>query len=311
MISGAPAQSRGVALITALLVVALASVAAVAMANRQQLDIRRAANILHGDQATLYARGVETWALQILTRDRKDTQTDHPGEDWATILPPLAVEGGEVSGYIEDMQARFNLNNLTQGNTINEAELVRFRRLLETLDVEPNLANAVIDWIDPNLEPRFPNGAEEDEYLRFEPPYRNANRPLASVSELRLIKGVDGAIYERLAPYVAALPTAATINVNTAPVTVLRSLADGLTESDAESLVEARGEDGFASVEDFLKQDVLAGRTIEAEGLSVNSTYFRVHAETRVGRVGARLVSLVERPSDGPVRVIMRSRAGD
>ena len=46
-------RQRGVALITALLVVALATVAAVAMATRQQLDIRRTGNLLHGEQAYL------------------------------------------------------------------------------------------------------------------------------------------------------------------------------------------------------------------------------------------------------------------
>lgn len=58
-------KQTGVALITAMLVVALASVAAVAMTSRQQLDIRRTGNILHADQAYLYALGGELWAKDL------------------------------------------------------------------------------------------------------------------------------------------------------------------------------------------------------------------------------------------------------
>ena len=90
-LSGLSAQrQRGVALITALLIVALATIAAVAMASRQQLDVRRTANILDGDQAFFYALGVESWARRILVRDQRDGQIDHPGEDWAQLSTPSA-----------------------------------------------------------------------------------------------------------------------------------------------------------------------------------------------------------------------------
>jgi len=89
-----------VALITVLLVVSLATIAAVAMASRQQLDIRRAENLLDADQADLYAQGAEQWAEQLLARDAKRSQVDTLGEDWAKTLPAIPVEGGAIAAAI-------------------------------------------------------------------------------------------------------------------------------------------------------------------------------------------------------------------
>ena len=105
-------HQRGVALLTVMLVVALATTTAVAMASRQQLDIRRTENTLYQGQALMYLYGVESWSMQFLAEDRRDNEIDHNDEDWATRLPPLPVEGGQVQGYIEDLQGRFSLNSL-------------------------------------------------------------------------------------------------------------------------------------------------------------------------------------------------------
>ena len=121
---------RGVALVTALLVVALATVAAVAMASRQQLDVRRTANLLQGDQAYVYAQAVEDWARVVLKRDAKDNQIDKLDDDWAQRLSPIVVPGGQVDGFIIDLQGRFNLNNLVKPDgQLSEPDLKYFQNL--------------------------------------------------------------------------------------------------------------------------------------------------------------------------------------
>ena len=95
---GGSGRQRGVALITAVLVVALAAVAAAAMTTRQTVDVRRAANVMDADQAQLYLLGAEAWAAQVLRRDLKDNKTDSFDDDWAVVLPAQTVEGGAVSG---------------------------------------------------------------------------------------------------------------------------------------------------------------------------------------------------------------------
>jgi len=302
------APQAGVALITALLVVALATVAAVAMATHQQLDTRRTANLLDSDQAYEYALGVETWARLFLVRDARNNQVDDLGEPWAQSVPPLPVTGGQVTGRITDLQGLFNLNDLVDKGKPSAPDMARFQRLLAALDLSPGLAQAVADWIDPDPNPLFPDGAEDNAYLGLKGAYRAANRPMESATELRLVKGFDAKAVNRLLPYVCALPTRTAINVNTAPVPVLQSLANGLSRQDMKALVQARGKDGYKTVQAFLSDPRLAGVKINTENLAVASHYFLIASEADVGGGRVRLYSKVERAQGGKTRVLSRNR---
>ena len=301
-------RQGGVALITALLVVTLATVIAVAMATRQHIDVRLTGNLIHGEQAYAYALGAEAWAQVILRRD--STQSDHDSldEDWATALPPLPVEGGQVSGRIEDLQGRFNLNNLAvKDGKNNDADVAYFRRLLEILKLEPALTDALLDWTDADINVRFPNGAEDENYLLGAIPYRAANRMLVDPSELRLVKGFDANAVRLLEPYVTALPQRTRINVNTAPSVVLLALNQDFTQSDVDAMIAGRGESGYASVADFMRQDALAGREL-GETIDVKSNFFLVHTDVIVGQGQAHLRSLLMRDKNRLPRVLYRTR---
>jgi general secretion pathway protein K len=304
----AGARQRGVALITALLVVSLATMIAVAMATRQHIDVRLTGNLVHGEQAYDYALGAEAWARVILRRD--STQSDHDSldEDWATALPPLPVVGGQVSGRIEDMQGRFNINNLAMKNgKDSEADVAYFRRLLELLKLDPALTDALLDWIDADIDVRFPDGAEDENYLLAPIPYRAANRPLVDPSELRLVKGFDANAVRLLEPYVTALPQRTSINVNTAPPVVLLALNKDLTQSDVDAMIAGRGEKGYPTVQAFMGQGALAGRKLD-EQVDVKSNYFLVHTDVIVGQGEAHLQSLLVRDKGKIPRVISRTR---
>lgn len=304
-----PPRQAGVALLTALLITAIAAVAAVAMAARQQLDLRRTGNVLDADQAYLFTLGVESWAKQILARDRRDGEVDHPEEDWATILPPIAVEGAVVAGRIEDMQGRYNLANLVDAEgRASEEDVQRFRRLLAALDLDEGLADAVVDWIDADLEPRFPNGAEDTVYLGKTPAYRAANALMQSPSELLLVNGFTQEIYNTLAPYVATLPARTPLNVNTASAPLLMALAEGITESDATQLIDERGDKGYPSVDDFLAHPLLKERRQKITDISVSTSYFMIYANARFERSKMDLYSLVARGADARVSVVRRSQ---
>ncbi len=301
-------QQSGVALVTALLVTAIATVTAVSMAARQQLDMRRTANMLGSDQAYLFALGVEEWAKQILVRDRKDGNIDHLKEDWATILPPITVEGALLSGSIEDLQGRYNLNNLVKDGSVSTADVDQFKRLLQALGIDDRIALAVVDWMDADEELGFPDGAEDNEYLGRTPPYRTPNRPMASPSELLLVQGIDRKIYDALAPHVTTLPTRTMINVNTATAPVLMSLLEGMSQSEAEQLIEARGDEGYKDINAFMVQDVLKDKKENIGGISVSSTHFMVSANVRFERAQTQLYSLISRADDTTTQVIMRTQ---
>lgn len=300
-------RQRGVALITALLVVSLVTVIAVTMATRQHIDVRLTGNLLHGEQAYAYALGAESWARIILQRDERQSQYDSLNEDWATALPPLAVEGGQVSGRIEDLQGRFNINNLIgQDGKVSEPDLAYFQQLLQILNLEPALVNALLDWLDADINVRFPDGAEDENYLLGPVPYRTANRPMVSTSELRLVKGFDQNAVQLLEPYVTALPQYTHINVNTAPPAVLLALNKDLTPSDVDALIAGRGDKGYPTVQAFMANDVLAGRKVTAP-VDVKSQYFLVHTDVIVGQAQVHLKSLVLRDK-GKTRTLYRVR---
>ena len=306
-------RQQGVALVTALLVVSLATVAAVAMAARFQVDMRRTGNLLNGEQAYAYAVAAESWAYVILRRDRNESQHDSLDEDWSTALPPIPVEGGFVNGQVEDLQGRFNVNNLVStGGEVDTVQLDYYKRLLDVLGLEPALAPALKDWIDADIDATFPDGAEDDEYLLADVPYRAANRPLVDISELRLVKGYTPEVLVVLEPHVTALPAATVINVNTATPLVLLALHADLEESDVEQLLEARDEelDGepFTDIKAFLASDALAGLELDID-VDVKSDWFNVQTDVSVGRGVARLDSKMLR-SENTLQVVSRTRTG-
>jgi general secretion pathway protein K len=288
------ARERGVALITALLVVALAVVAATAMATRLQVDVRRTANLLHGEQAYAYATAAESWAQVILRQDAAKNNVDSLDEDWASSLPPITVEGGVVSGHVTDLQGHFNVNNLVKNGSPSTPDVQYFKRLLEVLGLDPGLVAALVDWIDPDINPTFPGGAEDDVYLLLDPPYRAANHPLVDISELRLVKGFTPEVVAALLPHVTALPDRTTINVNTATPEVLQALAAGMSAQDVQTLIAARQQQPFGTIAQFKSNDALAGRAIDVD-IAVNSQWFGADIEVLVGSGRARLFSVLHR----------------
>jgi len=313
MMSGS--RQSGVALLTALLVVALATVAAVSMATRQQLDMRRTGNLLHSEQAWAYALGAESWARVILARDARDSKVDNLGEDWAVQVPASFVEGGSVIGRVIDLQGRFNVNSLVVNGEADVAAVDRYKRLLRTLELNESLADALVDWLDTDINSRFPGGAEDETYQSLLPAYRTANRLMVDISELRLVKGYDRKVMGKLlgggssgAPFVTALPEPTQINVNTASAEVLTTLAKGLSISDGAAIIEARGENGFEKVTDLLQLPVLSGQQQpDPQSLAIQSQWFLLVSEADVGQGRVRLASLIQRTTLA-TKVIRRQR---
>jgi len=302
----ARASQRGVALVTAVLVVAIGTIIAVNLMWQGTLDLRRAEASLAADQGLLYLQGAEAWAGDILRQDLVDSpESDHLGEQWAFELPPLPIDGGVIVGRLEDLQGRFNLNNLVGADGM-ESELMRrqFERLLLLVEADPALAGAVVDWLDPDTEQRFPTGGEDVAYSDVDPPYRTANSMITSSSELMAITGFDRETYQRLAPYVTVLPRGTKINVNTASNVVLASLSDDIDLGLADSLIEERAGAEFldidATFEGLVEPDVLQ----EIDGIS---EHFLLTATVTLGSNQLTMRSVLQRDRSGITRAVFRS----
>lgn len=301
---------RGAALITALLIVALATMTATAMAYRMQLDLRRAGNLDALERGYQYARGLEAWALAALREDaRASAGRDSRQEPWAHALPVIELEQGRLQGRMEDLDGRFNVNNLFVGGARRSLQIQRFRRLLLALELNPDLSETLADWLDPDPLADT-DGAEDGTYLRAQPPYRAGNRPLAEVSELRLIAGFDGDVFRVLEPHVAALPVAATptlINLNSATVPVLMSLDEAIGRDAAERLHQD-GNANFGSLTEFYSHPAIATLNLPLLAyVGLDSRYFLAHGVIEVDQRLQRYSSLIEQGGRG-FAVIQRSQ---
>ena len=304
-------HQRGIALITAMLVVSLAVIAATAMLGFTHLAIFRSNALLETERANWYADGVDAWVKTILLRDAEDNQYDALTDVWASPIDYLPIDQGFMSGGVIDMQGRFNLNNLGLSDLQTYPEYAQqFERLLANIQgIDPfaasALAPAIRDWIDSDQEPTGGDGAEDSEYQRLTPPYRTAGRPMQSVTELMAVRGMTREIYQRLLPYVCALPEVTAINVNTAPEPVLFSLM-ATPSNGLKDFATNRATQPAENISDFDEQAQL-GANDAGNSATVSSRYFQLEAQATVGNSRVAIYSLYLRPSTGTPQVLARS----
>lgn len=307
-------RQRGVALITAVLIVALATILAVNVGFRGMLDQRRSATLYALDQGYEIALGAEAWAADFLRRDAQESKTDHLGETWAKPLPPLPIEAGTVEGRIEDQQGRFNLNNLSfRDGTTNPEAVKQLERILVTLQLEPAWASTMADWIDQDTQPGFPDGAEDSVYTGQDPAHLAANMPVTRVSELMVLPGFGAERYAKLKPYVTALPVGTALNVCTAPGIVLDALSENTREFglNPQDLADRRKDACFPTLDDL--RGSLGTETYDKlkNSLTESSGYFRATVWVTIGTTQFTLYSLLARGGTGTVRPQLRSFGSD
>jgi general secretion pathway protein K len=299
-------RERGVAVITAILVVAISASAATLMLAQQSAMVDQAMLVASRAQADLYARAGLDWARGVLQQDaRTGEKVDFPGEAWAKPIAALPVERALVSGSITDEQGKFNLNNLVRDNARSQPDFAAFQRLLASLGLAPELAEAVLDWIDADSDLAGANGAETQYYLALRKPYRAANAAMMQVEELYQVRGFDAATVAKLRPYVSALPGNTPVNVNTAPNAVLLALLPDLDERiQAQSKVRdakpLRGKDDIKR---------WAGRALtaaEEERLDVASGYFYVRVQVAQDDVELSTDALVARGAQARPTLLWR-----
>lgn len=346
------AHQSGVAIITAILVIALGTVSIVSITANQQLDMQRERNEGLIQQARAFGVSGERFASALLFRDIQNElrgNSDSLDDDWAQTIPPVPIDNASIEGCVVDMQGRFNLNNLVdlEGNVL-PAYSVQFRRLLQELNIEASKADAVIDWIDPDINFTAPEGAEDDFYTSLEIGYRTANAPFVSVSELQLVKGFSSTVeqeaedYLLLLPHIAALPVESgptPVNVNTATPEVLASFSDEVKPNAADlSRWETGAYEDYPECEDIFDLDpdealqTLAGdsrdltpyETIDEfiqdvalteedavvadVAIDVRSNYFQVRIDVEAEGIVLSQFTLLERDDAGKTRVVSRSR---
>ncbi|TAK83879.1 MAG: general secretion pathway protein GspK [Betaproteobacteria bacterium] len=270
-------KHRGVAVVLAMGVVALAAIAAAAMLASQGTWSRRAELTSEHVQAQALAQAGVDWARAVLSDDRRSSGVDHLGEPWALRLPPVPVDNGELAGQIEDQQGAFNLNNLLKNGAVSPPYVQQFRRLLRILDLPDALADA----------------------------YLAAGRPLIDAAELATVPGFDEAVRARLRPFITALPRFTAVNVNTASPEVLATVIEGLDLDAARELVAQRGRAYFRDRAEFLAQ-LPPGAVAGANDVATGSDFFQASVRVTIGGAQARGTALLARQGAGWPAVVWR-----
>jgi len=319
-----PGRQRGVALIIALVLVALATILASKLSFDGFLERRRTLSVLAAEQALQFGMGAEALAADVLAQDlQNNPQQATLAAPWAQPTQPLPItpadspEGepiGTLQGSLEDMQGRFNLNNLAAVTTDGKQDprpLKQFQRLLVSVGLEPKWAALARDWIDADDVPGSPDGAEDQIYTSQIPPYRTGNYPMMSPSELMNLPGFGADRYRKIAPYVTALPSAIVpVNVCTAPALVLESLADNLSGEYSRSpqvLADGRKTGCFPDLPTF--RNILGAAAVAqlAGQFDSKSSFFRLTTRITLGTAEFTLYSLLMRGNGGKVTPLLRS----
>lgn len=293
-------DQRGVALVTAMFVIAIVATLAAFLAVSQQVWLRQAQNLADLGQADGITRGAIELAGIALVEDAKLTKIDTLAEKWNEPIV-LPVEGGFVTIQAKDAQGQFNLNNLVTGpagsRVPNPTEIGVFEQLLLELGLDASLKGALIDWLDSDSNVDPGGGAEDLEYASQPTPYRTANQALESVDELKRVKGFTPEVIDKLRDYVIALPSdrgVIPLNVNTADsktiAAVMRIPAAALESATGNNSIRE-----FASATDF---DKLFPGTPQNRGKhDVLTNFFIVKVRSTVGRITRSTEALVERNS--------------
>jgi len=316
-------RQKGLALVSVILIFAIATVIMTAMRNRQAIDVQRSTNLQLMQQARTYAMAIEDLAKTALKMDYDNTpDVDSLKEVSQLNIPsaPIGKSGYSISAKLIDAQSRFNLNNLQPDVSNPALQLARFKNLLNDLGLDPGIAERTSQFMDEKSQ-------IDTTYMSLEKnPYRASYKPFKHTSELMLIEGVDLEAYYKLEPFISALPSTATLNINTASAKVIAALATSWNESNANEVISKRTDDGFATVDDFWNMPALeefknSGNGSDSDSdnnsnatnkwdkadFSVNSAYYEVFAEVAFEDTRVTVEYLIYRdPASGEMHTYYR-----
>ena len=310
-------SQRGIALLTILVMVALATILAATIAKRQTNTSENTGYLMRQDQSLLYAKSAEAFFSELLIQDSDNGgNIDHLQENWAKPMPAFPVEDGFVSGRLLDESGKFNLNNLLKADgSVDDSARRWFEKLLQRVGLPAELSQAVIDWQDADDETTGAMGAESNYYQGLDPSYLASNTKFHQVEELKLVRGFEGKNYDLIAPYVTALPEATKININTAAPLLLASIDPKIDVKTVEQELKVKQAEltYFNSVEDLWKLNAFSGiepqnKTDAVAWLDNKSNYFTAQIEVVLSERKRQFTSAIMR-KDKQVTVYSRRLA--
>ncbi|WP_354623471.1 type II secretion system minor pseudopilin GspK [Psychromonas sp. MME2] len=286
-------KQNGIALITVLLILAIMVTIAATMTGRLTLSLKRTEGLAFSQKAYWYGQSAISLGTMILNQDIGDSDVISLDQIWATPGMIFPLENGNFAGEIKDLRSCFNINSLAEQdkNNITALGVRQFQSLLEAIGLNDYsaemIAQSTRDWIDSDDQASALQGAEDSHYQGLAVPLLAANNFMVDLTELRSVQGVSKNIYEKIAPYLCAIPAnEQNINVNTVSLDhpeILYALFKpdhDFTISDFKQLLEDRPISGWNNISDFFAMDLFNGVAISEKQkgqLSVSSDFFQLN----------------------------------
>ncbi len=291
---------RGVALLAALwLVVAIATVA---LQFSMEAKERRTLGIMaseRGQQRALalgalaYAQAKLEYALRVAPSSNNPNIARLAASDpWSNVdslyTGTVQVDSLPVTIVARDLGEKLNINTAT------ETELQQFFSfLLSDYALSTQLSQSIMDWRDADSVKR-PSGAERDDYIKSGMLALPANTLFNDVSDVKNVMGMTPDIYAEASPYLTTRG-AGQINLNDAPVPVLRSLP-GMTDATLNQILQLRSQGRrISDVSQIFASPARGGRPLPGQLAStaavnalrgrteVNTTQVELTITSRVG----------------------------
>lgn len=285
-------KSHGVALLTALVLVALVASLASGMLWQQWRTTQVESAERARAQSVWLLSGALDWARLILREDARSGGPDHLGEPWAIPLAEarlgsfLAADSNTenlaldawLSGRIVDAQSRFNLTNLFVNARLSLDDYRRFERICELAGLPTSVAAGLAQRWQAALQANRVSASASDTD-------RNTALLPARASQLAWL-GLNDDQARALAPWVTVLPVRTTVNINTAPAALLAALVPGLSPAEAQQLAATRVRTPFRNLAEVSTALGEKGASLDWQGLGINTGYFEVMGRLRLeGRV--------------------------
>ncbi len=275
-------------------------------------------------------------ATALLENDGAENPTDSLLEPWATLEKEKFAEAfpsGTLQLQIVDLSGRLQINSLVQENDSNDGaagvdntegevrQLFLNLLLSGTFAIEDEteargILDAVIDWLDTD-DKESDLGAESSYYESLEKPYSCRNGPIQYLEELLLIKGMTPELlfgtpeHQGLAEYLTINGDDGKVNINTAPLAVIKSfdalIGEELLEKFDAYRKDQEHEENLANPNWYREVDGWPGDIVLQENLmTVTSSYFQIIATGKLASQSRTVQVVAERSGADEIKLFGR-----
>ena len=327
---------KGTVLILILLIITVLTVTIMESMHLMQVETLSSRIYQQSFQSKSLAKSGTAIAKFLLLQDKIDDEeeeesSDHCGEPWGKFpknekIPTPELDSGKYNGTITDEQSKFPINHLVteNGEYQKSYKNILFRLLRrEPFALEDTQAKKILqgikDWIDNDNSPTGEFGAEKNYYLSKKTGYSCPNSLITSLSELRLIRGINNKIYNGNKEQ-AGLKDLLTvysngkININTAPKPLLSAMVKPTVNKEtakefAKKMLDYRRDRthyDFLSESDWYRNRMAGYNDIQLPGniVTTKSSYFSVNINGIKGEYStSRYIILKRKQKDGKIKL--------